>query len=178
VVQDYSHKALLRFVRKIVDVPVGYSKQDLIIFRNLASTEYPSLVPLIDAYLLLAERADTEVQLQAHALGQKATKRKTEPRQMHLFDLLRDRRLFPQNSDLSDFAVRILPNMTRRRFDKMSRGDIAARIIEYLESRDPRTRESLETSMREAMTSGTDSKLPDKRSFLTKWERIIKGLEP
>jgi hypothetical protein len=66
--------------------------------------------------------------------------------------------------------------MVRRRFDKMSRGDIAARIIEYLETRNPRTRQTLETSMREAITAGS-VKTSDRKSFFSKWERIIKGTE-
>jgi hypothetical protein len=93
---------------------------------------------------------------------------------MHLFDLLREPRLFPSNLDLSEFAARVLPNMSRKRFDKMSRGDIAARIIEYLETRDPHTRERLEASMRDAMTSGSHA---DRQSFLSQWEKIIKGIE-
>jgi hypothetical protein len=58
----------------------------------------------------------------------------------------------------------------------MSRGDIAARIIEYLETRDRRTREQLESSMRAAVESGTE-RASDRRSFLSQWEKIIKGIE-
>jgi hypothetical protein len=55
----------------------------------------------------------------------------------------------------------------------MSRADIAGRIIEYLETRDRSTREKLEASMREAMSPGVE-KSTDRRSFVSKWERIIK----
>jgi hypothetical protein len=95
---------------------------------------------------------------------------------MHLFDMLRDKRLFNSNSDLADFAGRVLPSMSRHRFDKMSRGDIAARIIEYLETRDRNTREQLEASMRTAMATGVE-KPADRKSFLSQWEKIIKGIE-
>ena len=95
---------------------------------------------------------------------------------MHLFDLLRERQLFPSNPDLSEFAGRVLPSMSRKRFDKMSRSDIAARILEYLEKKDSRTRKSLEISMREAMKTGRQGKV-DRKSFQSEWEKIIKGIE-
>ena len=150
MVQDRKHKALLTFIRKVLDVPLGYSKDDLLMFRSVASKDYRSLLPLIDDYLQLAERADTNAS--PKGLQGRATKRSSDLEQMHLFDMLREKRLFPSNSELSDFAGRVLPNMSRHRFDKMSRGDIATRIIEYLETRDRRTRDELEASMREAMT--------------------------
>ena len=74
-----------------------------------------------------------------------------ESRDMLLFDRLREKKLFPSNSELAEFAGNILPGIKGNRFDKMSRGDIAARVIEYLETKDPRTREALEASMRDAM---------------------------
>ena len=159
-------------------MPAGYSKEDLMIFRSVASRDHPSLVPVMDAYLRLAERADTNVALE----GAHQPKHKSKEAQnggsvyMHLFDMLRDKRLFPSNSDLSNFAGRVLPGMSRTRFDKMSRGDIAARVIEYLETKDRHTRDELEASMREAMVSGSD-KASDRKSFFTAWEKIIKGIQ-
>lgn len=170
--QDTRHKRFLRFVRKVMDVPLGYSKEDLTAFRNLTKDDYPSLVPLIDEYVRLAERSETDVD----AGRPKGKGRPDRVDQMHLFDLLRQKQLFPSNADLANFASRILPGIKGRRFNKMSRGDIAARIIEYLETRQPRTREELEISMRGAMNSG--SKTPeDQRSFFSRWERIIKGIK-
>lgn len=163
---------MLQFIKRIADVPLGYSREDLIMLRSVASREYPSLVPLIDEYVKLAERSATDVQA---APGTKVSKRPTS-REMHLFDLLRERKLFPSNSDLSEFAGNILPGIQRRRFDKMSRGDIAARIIEHLEVKDRRTREELEASMREAMKS-SPTKPAERQSFLSKWEKIIKGMQ-
>lgn len=154
---------------------MGYSKEDLVTFRSIASRQYPALVPIMDEYLRLAEKSDTEIVLEGSRPKSKTT-RKSESDSMHLFDMLRDKRLFPQNSDLADFAGKILPDMGRHRFDKMSRGDIAARIIEYLETKDRRTRQGLEASMREAMTSGAE-KAVDRKGFFTKWEKIIKGIE-
>ena len=176
MVQDQKHKSFLQFIRKIVDVAAGHSKEDLAKFRSTAVKEYPSLVPLIDGYLQFAERADTDVV--PARLGGNSARHPTasESMPMHLFDLLRDRRAFPSNSDLSDFAGRILPNMTRKRFDKMSRGEIVAKIIEYVETLDLKTRRDLEASMRDAMRSGA-GKTADRRSFLSKWERIIKGIQ-
>jgi hypothetical protein len=171
VVHDSRHQPFLRFIRRVIDVPLGYGKQDLLTFRSLAAIDHPALVPVIDGYLTLAEGAETDViaKLPEARFG---SRKKGVP-EMHLFDLLRQRRLFPQNEDLAQFAARVLPNLRAYRFDKMSRADIAGRIIEYLETRDSKTREQLEASMREAMSSGNE-KTADRKSFLSKWERIIR----
>jgi hypothetical protein len=95
---------------------------------------------------------------------------------MHLFDMLRDRRLFPSNLELVNFAVRILPNIPRGRLGKISRPEIAARIVEYLETLGAERRATLEASMREAMTA-TPETSSERSSFFTKWERIIKGID-
>jgi hypothetical protein len=176
VVQDQKHRSLLLFIRKIVEVPLGYSKDDLLAFRSVASREYPALVPVIDEYIGLAERADTDI-IPAPGANSKARPRRalTNAQQMHLFDLLRDKKLFPSNSDLSGFAARIIPSMTTlTRWEKMSRAEIVAKIIEYVETCDLRTRRALEASMRDALVSGSD-KSSDRRSFFSQWERIIKG---
>jgi hypothetical protein len=173
VVQDNKHRGLLQFIKKIVEVPAGYSKEDLAMFRSAASMEYKALVPLIDEYLHLAEKSDTETRSEQSSLSSRPRREEATP--MHLFDMLRDKRLFPSNSELSEFAGGILPGIRRNRFDKMSRGDIAARIIEYLETKNKRTREELEVSMREAMASSS-TRPSDRKSFFSKWERIIKGI--
>jgi hypothetical protein len=172
VVQDQKHRSLLLFIRKIVEVPLGYSKDDLLAFRSVASRGYPALAPLIDEYISIAERADTNVIPPSKTRGKRPV---TSTEQMHLFDLLRDKKLFPSNSDLSGFAARIIPSMnTLTRWGKMSRAEIAAKIIEYMETCDPRTRRALEASMRDALVSGSD-KPTDRRSFFSQWEQIIKG---
>ena len=174
--QDRRHRGFLQFLRKVVDVPLGYSKDDLINFRSLAAKDYPSILQLIDDYILFAERSDTDVIPTLLLKDPKKPKPRPDPSHMHLFDMLREKELFKSNYDLADFAGRVLPGMSRHRFDKMSRGDIAARIIEYLETRDRRTREELEASMRAAITSGVD-KPAERKSFLSQWEKIIKGIE-
>jgi len=177
MVTDYRHRGLLRFIRKILDVPLGYSKDDLVTFRSIASQQYRSLVPIIEEYLRLAERSDSDAKTTLlSSMRREATEEAGRPETMHLFDLLREKKLFPLNSDLSEFAGRILPHMSRNRFDKMSRSDIAARIIEYLETLDARTRKQLESSMRSAMTA-SPKRRADRKSFLSTWERIIKGIE-
>lgn len=176
MVQDQRHKSLLQFIRKVVEVAAGLSKEDLASFRSAAIREYSSVVPLIDEYLRLAERADTHVLPKSHASNNFHRSKNAESSPEHLFDMLRDKRAFPSNSDLSDFAGRILPNMARKRFDKMSRGEIVAKIIEYVETLDAKTRRDLEASMKDAMAPGL-GKPADRRSFLSKWERIIKGIQ-
>jgi hypothetical protein len=175
LVQDNRHKSLLKFVKRIADVPLGYSREDLVMLRSVASREYPSLLPLIDEYVKLADRSVTDV----HPPDTNVAPNRGggAPRQeMHLFDLLRERKLFPLNTELSEFAGRIMPGIRSHRFYKMSRGDIAARIIEHLETKDRDTREALEASMREAMKSGSPKPI-ERESFLSKWEKIIKGIQ-
>lgn len=176
MVQDQKHRSLLLFIKRMLEVPLGHSKDDLVIFRSVASREYPSLVPIIEEYLRLAERADTGVPVATGHNSKRPVKNaRASAEQMHLFDLLRDKKLFPSNSDLSGFAARVIPTMTTlTRWEKMSRGEIVAKIIEYVETRDARTRQALEASMREALTSGAE-KPSARRSFFSKWEQIIKG---
>jgi hypothetical protein len=173
---DKKHEAWLKFASDVLNVPVGRSKQDLENFVDVAMRDQPSLVPIIEEYLNLARKSDTAVQLRK-INGSSPLRGK--PKQMHLFDLLREKTFFPQNLDLSSFASRVLPRMRSYRFDKMSRSDIAARIIEYIEGTDPKTRQALEVSMREALSamSGRPTKEIERQSFLSKWERIIKGVE-
>ena len=169
------HKAWLSFVRKALDVPVGYTKDELLAFRGVAVREHPSLVSIIEDYLRLAENSEVTVSLGK----ERSAKKRMNAAQMHLFDLLREKKFFPQNIDLAQFASRVLPSMRAFRFDKMSRGDIAARIIEYIENSDPRSRAKLEESMRDALSAMKRRPAGgvDRQSFLSKWERIIKGLE-
>ena len=43
--------------------------------------------------------------------------RRNTEEQMHLFDLLRDKRIFASNNDLAAFAAKIFPNIKSNRFD-------------------------------------------------------------
>lgn len=169
---DRRHEAWLRFVRSVVDVPSGRSKDELVTFLRMAERQHPALAPVIEAYLGLAYASDTDIQ-------RRSSPAKRSKRQMHLFDLLREKTFFPQNLDLAHFASRVLPDLKAYRFDKMSRSDIAGRIIEYIEDNDPSVRESLEVSMRDALFALGDTPNPDtkRRSFLSTWEKIIKGTQ-
>ncbi len=170
------HSRFLQFVQRVVDVPLGYSKEDLVGFRAVAQKDFSALVPLIEAYLTFVGKSETDTAVaEQPTLEPSRARRKAKPGEMHLFDLLRERQLFPSNAELAGFASKVLPGMKQFRFDKMSRGDIAGRVIEHLEKRDPKTRNDLEASMREAMSLG--DKNVDRKSFLSKWERIIKGIE-
>lgn len=172
MVKDRRHQALLRFVARLTELAAAYSREELVTFRSIATREYPALVPLIDQYVRLAEKNETNVQ--PRRVKSSGRPRRPEA-EIHLFDLLREKKLFPSNSDLAQFASRVMPNIEGRRFHKMSRADIAARIIEHLETLNGRTREALETSMREAMDS-TPEKTSDRKTFFSTWEKIIKGL--
>lgn len=172
--QDFKHRALLQYIRKIVDVPAGYSKEDLMIFRSIASKDFPALVPLMDDYLKIADNADTTISSRVSP-GKRTAAQKSADVPLHLFDMLRDKKLFPSNTDLSEFAGRILPGMSRARFEKVSRADIAARIIEYLETKERHTRDKLEASMRAAIATPGSATATNRKSFFSQWENIIKG---
>lgn len=170
--ESVRHAAFLTFIQKVAEVPSGYTMADLLAFRDIAAKSFSGFVPLIDEYICLAEHSESD----GKAAGKKRKHKTTDdPSTMHLFDLLREKTLFPMNSDLADFAARILPNMKRNRFGKIARGEIAARIIEYLETRDPRTRADLEKSMRDVVLAG-EPKPAERRDFFSKWEKIIKGI--
>lgn len=170
MVEDRRHRSFLNFIARVLELPAKYSKDDLISFRSAAVRQYPVLVPLLDEYIHLAEGADTPVVL--HAADSQKRRREEN---MHLFDLLREKSLFPQNSDLVDFAARILPEMRSYRYDKMSKSDIAARMVEYLETLPPNAKRELEESMRSAFKKDVLSRPSARKSFLDTWERIIKG---
>jgi len=182
--EERKHKAFLRFVSRLVDVPAIYSKRELREFLDRASFDFPGLVKIIQEYIHLAERAESDVKdklsnLRTHRVaGISSSALFDRPTSdMHLFDLLRSKKLFTTNAELAEFARRILPRMERRRFDKMSRGDIAVRVIEHLEARKPETRMRLEKAMRDALVelSRSPKKRARKRSFFQEWEKIIKG---
>jgi hypothetical protein len=169
---DRRHAPWLKFARDALSVPAGYSKEDLLAFREIAYLEHHALVPVIEVYLRLAQRSETEVEPKIPRVVKRG-------KSLHLFDLLREKKFFPHNLDLARFATRVLPELRANRFGKMSRSEIAAKMIEYLESRDPRTRQALEESMREALATlgARPPKDVERRSFLSKWEKIIKGAE-
>jgi hypothetical protein len=167
-----SHKAWLQFVRRATDVPLGYSKEELLAFRNLAKRNEPAYLSIVEAFIDLAERSE----INASPPQERSRRNVAAP---HLFDLLREKKFFPKNLDLAHFASRVLPHLKTHRFDKMSRGDIASRIIEHIENNESRAREQLEESMRDALNAmkHRPAKPDERQSFLSKWEKIIKGVE-
>lgn len=167
------HKGLLGLVKKIVDVPLGYSKEDLIALRNIATTQYPALVDIIDQYIHLTDASDTWFAASRSTNASRRAK-SSSSQNMHLFDMLRNEKLFPTNLELADFASRIMPSIPKRRFAKISRPEIAARILDHLEKLPVGTRRKLEASMREAMAENIPPET-GRQSFLSKWERIIKS---
>ncbi len=184
--EERKHRAFLRFVSRLVEIPTLYSKRELNKFLDRAAFDFPGLTKIIEAYIRLTERAESDVKDKLGTLGahrgssfsRVAWSGSSKP-EMHLFDLLRSKKLFTTNAELAEFAKRILPKMERRRFDKMSRGDIAVRVIEHLEARKAETRRRLEKAMREALVelSASPRKRARKKSFFEQWEKIIKGGE-
>jgi hypothetical protein len=160
-------RLLLAMLRGICDSVLSTPDIDLTAVRRVAARDYPSLLPVIDEFA----KANTPLLLPSRG---KVTRGSIHP--THLFDLLRDDRLFPSNAALAQFATRILPKMYGYRFDKMARSDIVARIIEYLETIPTARREKLEASMRQSLDNGAKT-VKDRSSFISKWEQIIKNIE-
>jgi len=169
------HKFWLEFARKIIDVPLEYSKDDFLAFRSIAMREQPALVQVIEAFIQIIDRSELDIELRR--LSSRKGKKHAQP--LHLFDLLRSKQLFPQNLDLAKFASRVMPHMRSFRFDKMSRSDMAARIIEHVEQSNPPARKRLEESMTIAMAAMRyrASKKVDRYSYLSKWEKIIRDIQ-
>lgn len=168
----------------MAEIPAVYSRDELLQFYDQVHNHFPAYVKLVRDFIDLAEISETGVTdkllsnpRSLESLGNFKGTKNPAIGDVHLFDLLRSKTLFPSNMHLADFAARILPNMTRTRFAKVSRADIAARIIEYLEDKEPARRQRLEQSMREAI-SEVGSKRPAKsktETFFRQWEQIIRG---
>ena len=169
---DRRHDAWLKFTRAILDIPLGRSREELITYLHMAEDQHPSLVPIIKCYIELAERSTSN-----YTSHMEKTRKTATSRQKHLFDLLRAKEFFPQTLDLARFAARIIPEIPTSRFSKISREEIAAKIIVYIEGKGPSARRELEMSMRNALSELGDQPRPavERQSFLSKWERIIKG---
>jgi hypothetical protein len=90
--------------------------------------------------------------------------------------LFRSKRLFPRNADLVAFAARVLEGFDTYRFDKLSRADIAARMVEYIESRDAATQRRLKEAMKAAMDAPSEERRHRRESFFSNWEKIIRGM--
>ena len=177
--KDQSHKAFLRFIAKIADISAAYSKDELHEFLDMAHMDFSGFEKLIREYCRLAKISTSHVTDRL-----KNSRGRSGPRlfyeqellsKPHLFDLLRSKEIFSTNAELAEFAMKILPSMTSRRFDKMSRADIAGRIVEFIERSKPRKRELLEKSMRDALVDfGQRGGGARRQSFFRKWESIVK----
>jgi hypothetical protein len=113
--QENKHKAWLSFQRKLLDVPLNYSKDDLQIFLSHASTHGNELMArLIYDYLELASQSETEVK--GRAASERPSSKKS-PREMHLFDLLREKKYSLRTRTLRD--LRPAPCHTSKRTDSI-----------------------------------------------------------
>ncbi len=177
---ERTHKDWLEFLRKAAELPIGYSIDDLIWFKTIADRQYPALGPLVAACIYLAQQSNLAIAFEGPtprvAKAKKTSSIQSAPQaQAPLFELFKDKNLFPKNSDLASFAMRAVPGMKEQRFDKMSRGDIAHRLAERIQGLSPQARDSLEASVREAVSHspelGTET-----RSFVSKWASIIRDM--
>jgi hypothetical protein len=183
LIKDKRHKAFLKFISRLADTSTVYSLKELECFLELAGQDFFAFTPIIKDFIKLAKKTSSDVPYRLTKLGTNysavttyATPKEEHFRpQKHLFDLLRSKELFSSNNDLANFAKRILPSISNKRFDKMSRGDIAIRIIEYIENHNKR--DLLEKTIRDALVSMSDSPKDNrkKQTFFRKWENIVKG---
>ena len=167
-----SQQRYLKFISGLSELLSSVTLEDLIRFRHLARHGFADLVPVIEGCLKMVGRAKP-----APEKRNRLTDALQRTSGEHLFDLLRSKEHFPTNSRLAEFATRILPGITRKRYDKMSRADIAGQIIEYIESFPARKRDRLESLIRDAIKSPDIQAGGQQESFFSKWERVIKGLE-
>lgn len=167
--QDY-----FRFVSKAADLVSEYTYEELSLFRRMARKSSPGMMPVISGYMEMLRRAG-EPELSRSETGRSETLNGNSRTNVHLFDLLRSKELFPTNVELAQFASKVLPGMANRRYDKMSRAEIAARVVEYLETLPTEKSSRLEELMRDAIANKSTRR--DRQSFFSKWERIIKGIE-
>jgi hypothetical protein len=168
-------QAYMSFISKLTQLMSDYSHDDLEAFVHQSQKNFPTVAPVLIACMqMMAPEAGMNVRRRwKERISSNAMDRNAHA---HLFDLLRSKELFPTNGDLATFAGRILPGMDKKRFDKMSRADIAARIIEYLETQDSIKSRRLQTSMRNAMARNSSSHKTERESFFSQWESIIKGI--
>ncbi len=179
------HQAFMRFVSKVTNLMSEYTAEDLGSFLHSSKQGFPSLAPVIEACIGMLTpsrgRADQRLASRSEAIAGLISKRRRETAAEReagpLFNLLLSKELFPTNAQLGEFAVRVLPGMPRRRYDKMSRADIAGRVIEYLETLDLARRRRLEAAMRKAIASISGDAKAQPESFFSQWEKIIKGIE-
>ena len=172
--QTKADQGYLAFVSRLTDLLSNYTPRDLRMFLDAARRGVPSMFPVIEACIEMVESAPRGTRGKSVSIG--PSQIGIYPERLHLFDLLRSRDLFPSNADLALFAARVVPKMTRKRFGKMSRSDIAVRIIDYLETLDLDKRRRLEDSMRKAIDSISAGLEGKPESFFLQWEKIIKAI--
>jgi hypothetical protein len=180
LIKDNRHKAFLRIISRLSEITASYSKDELQEFADIAARDISWFEPVIHDLIRVADKSVSNVPdhlSMKHISRFRNYKERPTVQEEHLFDLLRSKELFVTNADLADFAKKILPNISNKRYDKMSRGYIASSIIEYIESHDPPKCELLKKTMKNALISMSKSpaKQEKKQSFFRQWESIVKG---
>ena len=170
-----THTQWLEFLKKAADLPIGYTIDDLLWFQTVAKRQYPSLAPLVAACIHLAQDANLKISVEGTDRFV-IKKRSIAANRGDLLSILRDPKLFPRNSDLSRLATRLMPNMHAYRFDKMSRGEIALRVLQYLESTDQKTRSQLESALRDAAELPPETE-DQRQGFVARWENVIRDMK-
>ncbi len=177
-----NHQAYMAFVSKLTDLVSDYSAEDLRSFLASARRGFPGVVPVVEAYIEMLN-ATSGSQSARSKVGEPYGERTsltaghTPENQENLSDLLCSKTLFPTNKDLINFAIQVLPDMPKRRYDKMSRCEIVEKICHYLDKLNSRKRMRLERAMRKAIEIMSAEEEREVDSFFSQWERIIKGID-
>lgn len=176
---DRDHRTWFGFLERLAVLSREYSIEDLRWLKKEAVGRYPSAIPMIDACLSLAAsdnralRSEPVSDEKPPKSGQ-ADVRLNSPLSAALLNAER----FPANSDLVAFARSILPTFPELRFDKMGRGRIVDTIIAHMQKAAPETRGSFERALLQSGHANSDDVTNPKgarSSFLSDWERVIKG---
>ena len=170
------HKALLRFASEVAEIVAKYSVEELMDLHRHSLQGFKFMTSFIDATIEAARMGETDMLIEYAESGAMSKSPSRGLKSNHLFDLLRAKELFDTNADLADFAQRLFRGMASKRYDKMSRGEIAVHIVEYIENQSPMARRQLESMLRKALKNRRFARTGADESFFSEWQRIIKTM--
>lgn len=174
---DRTHTLWLEFLKKAIDLPAGYSLDDLRWFEEVAKQQFPNLAPLIGACVTLASVSGNVngSQKSRRQPTKDDTQSTSESATEILTSMMKDVTNFPKNSDLVRFVTDILPQEKAARFDKMSRDEIVKWFVRRYGSIDDRTRFRVVSALKALhQDAGIERTSP---SFVTKWQNIIRDMK-
>ena len=174
MMNDRDHRNWFGFLEKLAALSREYSVDDLRWLRKEAAHRYPSAIPLVEACLSLASsdvrptKVDVPTNASSHIKHHVAA-RASLPVSQALSDISR----FHSNSDLIKFAKATMPELPDLRFDKMGRARIVDTIVAYAQRAPVAVRRDFEMALLGREMASSPSQTGS--SFLSSWEKVIKG---